>query len=266
MSRGGRVERSAGPPGGRCPSRSTVSPPRSRGTQLRSAAGFDGFAEFFRALCETVPDEMIDPASIALLRRRSVPRVAAPGCCPTAPRRSSGVGLRRQAGTRRPRCFRRLHRYRVRKLDPGRTWTRGPRWRAAGSRSCSLTIRWSASMERRGSGWRPCWSTRWKTRPSTGPGVVGLVVTERAIIAADRGLGLELARRYASVATSCGRAAVGLARRTGSPRSWVTRWRSTLPRWHRSTASPVRSVPTPSRPHQQRWRRRPCTRRARRRA
>ena len=31
-------------------------------------AGFDGFVGFFRALCETVPDEMIDPASIALLR------------------------------------------------------------------------------------------------------------------------------------------------------------------------------------------------------
>ena len=31
------------------------------------AAGFDGFADFFRALCETVPDEMIDPAPIALL-------------------------------------------------------------------------------------------------------------------------------------------------------------------------------------------------------
>ena len=26
------------------------------------AAGFDGFAELFRAMCDTVPDEMIDPA------------------------------------------------------------------------------------------------------------------------------------------------------------------------------------------------------------
>ena len=30
-------------------------------------AGFDGFTGLFRALCETVPDEMIDPASITLL-------------------------------------------------------------------------------------------------------------------------------------------------------------------------------------------------------
>ena len=39
-------------------------------------AGYEGFIGLFRALCETVPDEMIDPASIALLgdaARRRLP-------------------------------------------------------------------------------------------------------------------------------------------------------------------------------------------------
>ena len=233
------------------------------------AAGFDGFADFFRALCETVPDEMIDPASIALL------------CDARAAGRRTGVlsndaytfvgrEFFASAGVRRPRCLRRLHRCRcpqarsravpARRGRAGRAARRGrvPR-RYAGVR------RWShAGRDGRRAG-RPAGQDP-GLRP--GQGVVGAGVTERVVITgANRGLGLELARRYAErgdvVCAGCRRPAEAteLAAVTGHVLELDVASTASIDRF----ATPNRPRPR-RRPHQQRWRRRPCTRRARRRA